>query len=254
MIFQAKRSGHLILVGLDIKANDKIWNIISTTYIKDHIKLLDISGISMKSLPPTLQIFEIPNMKILRAKRCNLQRTPVLSLATQLKHIHFSGNDLEETTVDELPLSLTMIDFSTNHFRTFPPAFISLVFLIEIDLSENRLNSVEGIGALINLQKVKLDSNELVELPLEMEDLVKLKILSIKDNNFSAKSATRPDEQSIPKGIFINTQIDTLEMDGCSPIRNADVLLFDGIQILIDKICKNKKLVIDEIIFVRRKK
>lgn len=68
-------------------------------------------------------------------------------------------------------------------FVCFKDSFCSLVHLVKIDLSKNRLTELpRDFGQLENLQHLDLLGNQLVSLPESFHRLQKLKWLDLKDN------------------------------------------------------------------------
>ena len=63
---------------------------------------------------------------------------------------------------------------SSNQLSAFPSVMKTLVSLVELNLANNRIDRVTGIGDLVALVTLHLSDNRLCELPEEMSRLVKL--------------------------------------------------------------------------------
>jgi Leucine-rich repeat (LRR) protein len=237
-IAQSKKTGSLNLSNQDIKTNSWVWVSIGSPDLSTKLKVLDVSGNVMKSLPS--QVSGLPVLKILYANGCSLQRSPNMIPSTRLKQVYMNHNDLEETTLNPLPNSVSKLDLGFNHFTRFPPVLSLLVNLEEINLSGNRLESIEGIGNLVNLVLVTLDDNRLQELSLDFTGLVKIKKLSIRNNNLHAKAVTR-EGQSIPEGLFITTALENLDLQGNIQLKKTEILAFNGIETFLERRRANKE-------------
>lgn len=146
------------------------------TFVK--IKTLDISENMLKTFPN--EIFAMTNIKTLIVSRCSMQRIPNMQALDKLTNLTLDNNDLEATGFGQLPISILKLNLSFNHLQTFPVALHTLVEIIELDLGNNRLDTIDGIGNLVNLVVLVLDDNNLKELNREFGALTKLKRLSVK--------------------------------------------------------------------------
>lgn len=228
----ASKSGVLNISKQDIKSNSKVWNAIANPDLAMKIKTLDLSDNPLKSLPQ--HIIVLDNLKTLLVSRCNIQRTPNLSMLFDLKRVDLDGNDLEEETIGPLPVGLIKLTLSTNHIRRFPEDLSVLVALQELDLSCNRLEDIECVGQLISLVVLNLDENILCELPESLGSLTKLKKISVKKNLLIPKSPSRG-TQSIPRSLLTNTAVDTIELHGNEFIKKTDILSFEGIEEFLER-------------------
>ncbi len=71
------------------------------------------------------------------------------------------------------------------------PDFCSLVHLVKLDLSKNRLHSLpDNIGNLQRLQYLDLYSNQLTSLPVGLGYMKNLKWLDVKDNPLEERLQT----------------------------------------------------------------
>jgi hypothetical protein len=83
---------------------------------------------------------------------------------------------------------------SINLFNQVPPQIFSILSLKQLDLSQNGLCSIRGIGSLVNITDLDLSGNLLEFLPDEICNLTALTFA-----NFSKNYLTN---RSIPQGFF----------------------------------------------------
>jgi Leucine-rich repeat (LRR) protein len=228
----SSKTGVLNLKSQDIKSNSKVWNAIANPDLALKIKTLDLSDNPLKSLPQHISVLD--NLKTLIVSKCNLQRTPNLSVLVELKRLDLDGNDLEEETIGPLPDRLLKLTLNTNHLVKFPELLTTLVFLQELDLSCNRLDDIECVGRLTALVVLNLDENNLVDLPESLGNLSKLKKITVKKNLLIPKSPTRC-TQSIPRSLFTETAVETIELNGNEYLKKTDILSFEGIDVFLER-------------------
>jgi len=228
----AYKTGVLNLAKLEIKSNSQVWTAISSPELSVKIKVLDLSCNPLKSLP--LHIALLEHIKSLHLSKCCLQRIPNLSMLSELKKLDLDNNDLEETTIVQLPISLISLNLSFNHIICYPEALHVLSNLQVLDISSNRLENVEFIGYLSALVTLNLDNNQLVDLPDTFEYLRSIKKISVKNNLFIPKSPTR-NTQCIPAKLLESTPLMTIELHGNKYLKNDIVLKFDGMESFITR-------------------
>lgn len=193
-----------------------------------HLKTLDLSGNSLKALPP--EVYALVNLKALFMTGCGIHAINDMHSMTRLSKLKLDHNDLEVDRVRRLPPSLTTLDLSYNHLLGLPASLNGLTNLISLDLACNRIESIYGIEGMPNLVSLNLDDNLLLELPESICLLVKLKKISLARNRFTKHSVTRPGEQSIPAGLLENSELDHIDLTGNVGISKADVMAFVGIE------------------------
>lgn len=205
-----------------------------------HLKLktVDISGNAVKILP--VEIYTMINLKILHASRCNIQRLSDLTPLDKLIQLDLDNNDLDVDVINSLPLSLLRVDLSKNHFIGLPLSVLTLINLTELNLSCNRIKSLIGIGTLVSLITLLLDDNQITEIPEEACNLVKLKNISLKNNNILKKSLTNNEKQSIPLSFFQLTKIENMDLKGNMNINKSMISGFEGIEFFIERRKKSK--------------
>jgi Leucine-rich repeat (LRR) protein len=229
----AKKTGVLNVTEQGLTLKSKFWFNLEDPAVTESLKSLDVSKNALQRLPP--QLSHLVKIKVLIANRCQLIEILDLSSLTQLADFQASHNSLENGKVVGLPSSsLLRCDLSFNQFFLFPMELNCLSNLKELNLSHNSLELLEGIGALVSLSHLYLDSNKLREIPIEIENLSQLKLLSLKHNLLTKLAVTR-EGQSLPPGLFISTELNRLELEGNHSITKAEVLDFDGINYFLDR-------------------
>lgn len=233
----AHKTGVLNLADMDIKASSSVWLKIQEENLHLKIKTLDVSGNQVKSL--AVEIYTMINLKTLHASRCGIQRISDLSSLDKLAVLNLDRNDLEIDVVTRLPVSLLRLNMSFNHFSAVPPAIRPLIAITDLNLGNNRIENVNGIGDLVALVILNLDDNNICELPEEMCRLVKLRQISLKNNRISIKAATH-EGQSIPASFFIQTQVDTIDLGGNKGLQKQQLLQLEGVDTFIERRRKQK--------------
>jgi len=146
-----------------------------------------------------------------------------------------------------LPSSLKELILASNQLLSIPSSIFesTLARLEKLDLSGNHLAAVDGIGVLVGLVELNLDNNYITSLPTEMEKLLKLKALSLRHNKITVKSTmfTSSNPQPIPKGLFVNTLVVDLNLEG-NAMTNTQLNEFEGFHEFLDRRqkVKNKTL------------
>lgn len=203
-----------------------VWGQLTDPVKVQKVRTLDISGNpQLKTIP--LEVHGLVNLKSLNVARCSIQRLHNLEMLTRLTMLRLDRNDLEETTVGGLPLSITLLSIRDNHFRSIPPSIFLLERLVFLDLSGNRLDQIDGIESLRTVQELLLDENNLPELPEAIGELINLQFLSVKSNQLGVRARSR-DGQSIPAAIFENSSLERLDLAG-NPLRQKEIMSFDGV-------------------------
>ena len=182
----------------------------------------------------------MPNLKTLHASRCSIQRTADMSNLLKLTTVELDQNDLEIDVLRPMPAGVQKLNLSLNHFSAFPPVLKDLVFLVELNLSGNRIETMVGIGSLSSLVMVNFDDNQIVEISPDAAQLTKLRQISLKKNRI-AKRAISFEGQSIPADFFVNTSVEKIDLEGNLQLQKSDVLEFDGIDTFLERRKRNKE-------------
>lgn len=118
----------------------------------------------------------------------------------QLETLDLSNNNLHEVTF-EVHSKLGEIKLGSNQIRspymkTLTPE--NLPALKVLDLSGNKITTLERVGALTTLENLSLDDNKITSVH-ELQDLVNLKYLSLRSNLIKKKDQICPVESSTKK-------------------------------------------------------
>jgi Leucine-rich repeat (LRR) protein len=125
------------------------------------------------------------------------------------------------------------MNLSFNRLIEFSSPFLTLKSLTVLDLSHNQLLHLMGIEELTALIEIKLNHNQLQELPERMGELSNLQILLIEHNQIHHLSPTT-NQQSIPAPILMNTRIDRLELAGNS-LRKDELMSWQGMESYLER-------------------
>jgi len=231
------KTGVLNLADQDLKPNSSVWSKLLADGVNMKLKTLDISGNPIKALP--VEVYSMVNLKTLTSSRCSLQRTADMTSLVRLTHLTLDNNDLEELVVAPLPPTLTKLNISCNHLASLPQSISLLINLEELNLTHNRLVTIEGIETLVQLVTLILDDNELMELTCDFSPLTKLKRVSLKNNRLMPKSSTNPEVQSLPKELFTHTALDHIDLNQNAGLTKEEILKMDGVD---EFIARRKKL------------
>lgn len=203
--------------------------------------MLDLSENNLKVLPP--EILKLENLKILILSKCQLAKLQQFSGLINLNTIRLQFNDLDGSAIQQLPTSVQYLNLANNHINSIVPSFSCLSNLLTLDLSYNKIQSLDGIESLHFIVELILDYNDLVKLPEELCLLTKLKILSLKFNKLQ-KWIPSQCIQSIPASFLISTGIDKLELTG-NLLTNKELLEFQG----IDNYLERRKIIVNKQIY-----
>lgn len=229
----AAKTGVLNLADQNLKPSSSAWLKLGAEVYVVKLKTLDISGNQIKMIP--IEVYALTNLKNLFVTRCCLQATHSLANLARVTNLKLDHNDLEASTVGFLPPLLQQLNLSYNHLVSIPPVLSASTSIVQLDLSCNRIESVEGVSCLINLVELNLDDNMLTELPREMEQLRRLHKLSLRRNRIYPKSISQQG-QSIPVGLLRDTDLSSLNLEGNPGITKDNVLAFEGIDKLLERL------------------
>ena len=100
----AERGGVLDLADQELKASSQVWDKLSSQGLVVLLTSLDISGNTLKYLP--WEVLQMPQLQVLHASRCNIQRTYDMSSLPLLTTFNLDNNDLEAECLAALPAQL----------------------------------------------------------------------------------------------------------------------------------------------------
>eukprot|EP01083_Nonionella_stella_P058636 153548_1 len=223
------------------------------------IRTLDLSKNKIKRLPN--QVSTLTSMKSLKLDSNKLTKGSLqpISKLSNLTTLSLSENKLGIDTDKEgkkipgqalpsLPSSLKLLKLNLNHFQNIPPTVYArnLINLEKLDLSKNNLASVPV--ALFNhlkaLVELNLDHNSIVSLPGEIENLKKLKSLSLEQNKIAVYSSSgrkstvtkfsEQNPQPLPAVLFTATPIIDLNLKG-NAMTNTQLNEFEGFDTFLER-------------------
>lgn len=187
---------------------------------KSSVTKLDLSQLSLKSIPPDLwqltnlttldisgggwlnknnnkltklpaEIGQLVNLTKLNISDSILSNQPIsmpseLWNLTHLTELDMSGNSFFNVPAGLWQLTnLTKLGLSYSQLTKLPNEISQLTKLTELDIAGNELNNLPAsIGQLRNLVKLNVGSNSLTSLPVEIEQLINLTKLNIRSNKF----------------------------------------------------------------------
>jgi Leucine-rich repeat (LRR) protein len=95
------------------------------------------------------------------------------------------------------------VDLSGQQLTTLPDSVLSQTDITVLNISNNQLTSLDGIGKLTKLEKLNVENNRLETVPADIEQLKNLK-----EADFSNNRLTSSDIQQL-KSKLSNTDIKT---------------------------------------------
>lgn len=234
--------------------------------------ILSLGEHGLESLPP--QVYDLTALRTLNLSDNKLISLGRLHLLVELKSLNLDGNKLltgslgpvsslsklqtlsvknnklgksvqsEFGTVPSAPLppmpsSLKQLYLANNPLGSIPDNLLTgnLVKLELLDLSNTGVRDVPlELVLLTALQDLRLDDNQIDFLPPNMGQLKKLKVLSLRNNQLTVKSAvfTEKNPQPIPKSLFEDTPLIDLNLHG-NKMTNTQLNEFEGFQAFLDR-------------------
>ena len=230
------------------------------------IKYLDLFGNSIQEMPDWF--FKFKKLEHLSLKNNILKELPTIVFTIEnIKYLNLAENQIHEINGHHFEnlLNIEKVDISYNQITTIPsekieypkctnlsikgnrlqkfPTAVSDAHSLEIlDLSENRISSIEddAFDGLENLIELDLSYNELHYLPTSIGKLTKLKRLNISGN----KITTLPMEfENLTSLEFLGVESNPIERvpveiasQGVSGIINYYLSLGDNVQLFEAKL------------------
>ena len=125
----------------------------------------------------------LKNLKNITAINNKIENIDVLS-NLDMKYICLDGNNISNINVVSNWTNLVDMSFANNIIENVPD-FSKLVNLETVNLSNNKIKSIENISG--NIEELSIDNNELTSLS-GVQNLSKLKILSVSNNQINSLS------------------------------------------------------------------
>lgn len=160
-----------------------IWNQFNRPDISSILEHLSISRNSLKTLPA--ETLSLVNLLRLDISHCDMHSMGDISVLDKLEEIDMSYNDFEDDSIEALPPNLFNVNANYNHFINIPKVFFRESFISSLkylDLSNNRLKNLDGIGKLTSLIEFRANNNHIKIIPEEIKNLVNLKKIELKNN------------------------------------------------------------------------
>ena len=125
----------------------------------------------------------LKNLENITAINNKIENIDVLS-NLDMKYICLDGNNISNINVVSNWTNLVDMSFANNIIENVPD-FSKLVNLETVNLSNNKIKSIENISG--NMEELSIDNNELTSLS-GVQNLSKLKILSVSNNQINSLS------------------------------------------------------------------
>ncbi len=176
------------------------------------IKYLDLFGNSIQEIPDWF--FQFKSLEHLSFRNNTLKALPTIVFTLEnLKYLNLADNQIHEISghyfmnlmnVEKVDISYNQItlippegieypkcknlSIKGNRLQQFPTAVSDVKTLEKLDLSENKISSIEddAFDKLENLIELDLSFNELTYLPSSIGKLTKLKRLNLSGNNIGS--------------------------------------------------------------------
>ena len=174
------KTGVLNLSGCGLSNKSSLWSNELFAQNCSKLKVLDISCNALSSVPTI--VLSCTMLKTLNAMNCSLDSGMNLSNFNLLLNVDLTGNNISLNKMFVFPIGLKKLKLGSNNLVEFPSCLLTLINLTELDLSNNLLSNIIGIGSLISLVELKLENNRLTELPIEIGNLNKLRLANIERN------------------------------------------------------------------------
>ena len=123
----------------------------------------------------------LKNLKNITAINNKIENIDVLS-NLDMKYICLDGNNISNINVVSNWTNLVDMSFANNVIENVPD-FSNLVDLETVNLSNNKIKSIENISG--NMEELSIDNNELTSLS-GVQNLLNLKILSVSNNQINS--------------------------------------------------------------------
>ncbi|XP_049840577.1 leucine-rich repeat-containing protein 47-like [Schistocerca gregaria] len=158
---------------------------------------------NISSLPQT--IGKLSKLKILDLSRNKLESIPdEISALGQLSTLNLGTNILTKIPSLVKNTKLSILDLSHNQFEEFPDVCHSeLIHLSEMKLNGNNIKEVPPtIGQLPAMKMLDLSDNSIATVPGELSDIPKLKEVNLKGNKLSDRRLLKLVDQCHAKQVL----------------------------------------------------
>lgn len=165
----------------------------------EHLRQIDLSKNLIKDIAPLNQIPHLLNLNLASNAIKSLKGLEEGSLA-QLLHLDLSGNQLTKLEPLIMP-ALKFASFAKNEIAS-AEEFVGHDKLVELDLSENKLQALTGIANMPQLVQLNLSGNEIASFE-GLAGLPELKELDLSKNSLEGLDAPWA-ETPVLKSLKVN--------------------------------------------------
>lgn len=159
------------------------WNEITDLSPLSGFNDLEKISFSGNNLSDISVLGNLKNLENITAINNKIENIDVLS-NLDMKYICLDGNNISNINVVSNWTNLVDMSFANNIIENVPD-FSKLVNLETVNLSNNKIKSIENISG--NMEELSIDNNELTSLS-GVQNLSKLKILSVSNNQINSLS------------------------------------------------------------------
>lgn len=168
-----------------------------------NLQTLTLHSNKLEAIPES--VAQLSKLKILDVSSNAIKVVPEnLTLLSQIVTLNFSNNKLESFPAMQNNSKLTVLDLSQNCLKFFPDICKSeLVSLSEIKLQGNDIDEIPpGIYLLPVLKLLDISNNKIKVLPGELADCSKLKEVNLKSNPISDRRLLKLIDQCRTKQVL----------------------------------------------------
>lgn len=173
----------LILSGKEISERIEKDGISPSLFTCTGLNFLQISETCLSSIPA--EIRNLTNLTTLILHSNNLSELcPEIGGMTKLKILDASNNHIKDVSAAMEKLStLTTLNLSFNSIEKIPP-LTNNAWLSIVDFSSNQIEDMSQLcrPELSHLSELHLKRNKIKEIPIDIRELVALKLLDLSDN------------------------------------------------------------------------
>jgi Leucine-rich repeat (LRR) protein len=223
----AKKTGVLNISNAQLSNKSSLWESESFLSLATKLKVLDITANELVAVPN--QVSSFTGLKTLNIASCQISSGPDMTSLTSLGSLDLAHNRLESGSLFPFPISVKKLKLQHNLFSEFPVSILNLVNLAELNLSSNKLPTIDGIGALIGLVELILDDNFILIVPSEIGNLRKLRVISLERNRLLGYQSQASGLQSLPRELFESTVVISINLKGNLELTKKDLARFEGV-------------------------
>lgn len=179
---------------------------VPSTFPDPSITLLNLSNCSLNQLPAGFEK-ALPNLSILFLSNNNFAELPaVIGACPKLQMVAFKSNRMKRIHPDALKPQLRWLILTDNELEELPDTIGRCTKLQKCMLSGNRLRFLPNSMAqnCVNLELIRLASNQLTVPPTALLRLPKLAWVALSDNPFLEAASSRSKNVKLPKLVDID--------------------------------------------------